>query len=48
MNIRWRDFGGSNFLDIIHLVDDETTLANDSLFSKEVLRGYGDKKEAPK
>ena len=30
-----------------HFVDDEATLANDPLFSKEALSGYVDKKETP-
>ena len=44
MNIRRRQ---PDFADIIHFVDDEVTLANDPLFSKEAFSGYLDKKEAP-
>ena len=47
MNIRRRHLREPDFADIIHFVDDEATLANDSLFSKEALYGYVDKKEAP-
>ena len=35
----------ADFADIIHFVDDEATLANEPLFSKEALSGYVDKKE---
>ena len=33
--------------DLIHFVDDEATLANNPLFSKDALSGYVDRKEAP-
>ena len=36
-----------DFADLIHFVDDEATLANDPLFSKDALREYVDRKEAP-
>ena len=36
-----------DFEDLIQIVDDEATLANDPLFSKEAFSGYVDKKEAP-
>ena len=36
-----------DFADLIHFVDDEATLANDPLFSKDALSGYVDRKEAP-
>ena len=36
------------FADTIHFVNDEATLANDPLFSREALSGYLGKKEAPK
>ena len=45
MNIR-RHLRETDFADIIHFVDDEATLANDPIFSKEALSGYVDKKEA--
>ena len=35
----------ADFADIIHFVDDEATLANEPLFSKEALSEYVDKKE---
>ena len=41
MNIRWRHLREPD------IADDEATLANDPLFSKEALSGYVDKKEAP-
>ena len=46
MNIR-RHLREPDFADKIHFGDDEATLANDPLFSKEALSGYVDKKEAP-
>ena len=36
-----------DFADLIHFIDDEATLANDPLFSKDALSGYVDRKEAP-
>ena len=48
MNIRRIHLREPDFADIIHFVDDEATLANEPLFSKEALSGYVDKKEAPK
>ena len=36
-----------DFADLIHFFDDEATLANDPLFSKDALSGYVDRKEAP-
>ena len=47
MNIRRRHLRKPDFADIIHFVDDEATLANDPLFSKEALSGFLDKKETP-
>ena len=35
-----------DFADIIHFADDKATLANDPLYSKDVLSGFVDKKEA--
>ena len=46
MNIRRRHLREPGFSDIIPFVDDGATLANDPLFSREVLSGYVDKKEA--
>ena len=46
MNIRQRHLGEPDFADIIHFVDDEATLANDPLFSKEAFSRYVNKKEA--
>ena len=46
MNIR-RHLRELDFADLIHFVDNEATLANDALFSKEAFSGYVDKKEAP-
>ena len=46
MNIRRRHLRELDFTDIIHFVDDEATLADDLLFSKEALSGYVDKNEA--
>ena len=45
INVRRRHLREPDFADIIHF-DDKATLANDSLYSKEVLSGYVDKKEA--
>ena len=36
-----------DFAGLIHFVDDEVILANNPLFSKDVLSGYVDQKEAP-
>ena len=47
MNIRRRHLREPDFADLIHFVDDEATLANDPLFSKDALSGYVDRKEAP-
>ena len=47
VNIRRRHLRKPDFADIIHFVDDEATLANDPLFSKEALSGFLDKKETP-
>ena len=47
MNIRRRHLRELDFEDLIHFVDDEATLANDPLFSKEAFSKYVDKKEAP-
>ena len=47
MHIRRRNLREPDFADIIHFLDDEATLANDPLFSKEALSGNVDKKEAP-
>ena len=47
MNIRRRHLRQPDFADLIHFVNDEATLANDPLFSKEAFSGYVDKKEAP-
>ena len=47
MNTRRRHIREPDFADLIHFVDDEATLANDSLFSKDALSGYVDRKEAP-
>ena len=47
LNIRRRHLREPDFADLIHFVDDEATLANDPLFSKDALSGYVDLKEAP-
>ena len=47
MNIRWIHLIKPDFADIIHFVDDEATLANGPLFSKEDLSEYENKNEAP-
>ena len=47
LNIRRRHLREPDFADLIHFVDDEATLANDPLFSKDALSGYVDRKEAP-
>ena len=47
LNIRSRHLREPDFADLIHFVDDVATLANDSLFSKDALSGYVDRKEAP-
>ena len=47
LNIRTRHLREPDFADLIHIVDDEGTLANDPLFSKDALSGYVDRKEAP-
>ena len=47
LNIRRRQLREPDFVDLIHFVDDEATLANDPLFSKDALSGYVDRKEAP-
>ena len=47
LNIKRRHLREPDFADLIHFVDDEATLANDPLFSKDVLSGYVDQKEAP-
>ena len=41
------DIWEPDFADLIHFVDDEATLTNDPLFSKDALSGYVDRKEAP-
>ena len=46
INITRRHLREPDFTDRIHFVDDEATLANDPLFSKEDLSGYVDKNEA--
>ena len=46
MSIRRRHSREPDFPDLIQLVDDEATLANYPLFSKEALHGYVGKKEA--
>ena len=46
LNIRRRHLREPDFADLIHFVDDEATLANDPLFSKDALSGYVDQKEA--
>ena len=40
LNIRKRHLREPDFADLIHFVDDEATLANNRLFSKDVLSGY--------
>ena len=47
MNIIRRHLRKLGFADLMHFVDDEATLANDPLFSKDALSGYVDRKEAP-
>ena len=47
MNVRRRHLRQPDFADLIHFVDVKATLANDPLFSKEVLSRYVGKKEAP-
>ena len=47
LKIRRRHLREPDFADLIHFVDDEATFANDPLFSKDVLSGYVDQKEAP-
>ena len=47
LNIRRRHLREPGFADLMHFVDDEATLANDPLFSKDALSGYVDRKEAP-
>ena len=47
MNITRRNWRKQNFVDLIHIVDDEAKLVDDLLFSKEVLIGYVDRKEVP-
>ena len=47
MNVRRRHLGKLDFADLAHFVDDEATLANNPLFSKEAFNRYVDKKEAP-
>ena len=47
MNIRRRHFREPDFADLFHCVDDETTLANDPLISKEAFSGYVGTKETP-
>ena len=47
LKIRRRHLREPDFADLIHFVDDEATLANDPLFSKDALSGYVDRKEAP-
>ena len=42
LNIRMRHLREPDFADLIHFVDGEATLANDPLFSKDVLSGYVD------
>ena len=44
----WRRYSREpDFSDLIHFVEDEATLVNDPLFSKEALSGYVDKREVP-
>ena len=47
MSIRRRYSREPDFADLIHFVEDEATLVNDPLFSKEALSGYVDKREVP-
>ena len=47
LSIRRRYSREPDFADLIHFVNDETTLVNDPLFSKEALSGYIDKSEVP-
>ena len=47
MSIRRRYSREPDFADLIHFVEDEATLVNDPLFSKEALSGYVDKTEVP-
>ena len=47
LNIRRRHLREPDFADLIHFVDDEATVANDPLFSKDALSAYVDRKEAP-
>ena len=47
MNVRRRHLRQPDFADLIHFVDVKATLANDPLFSKEVLSRYVGKKKAP-
>ena len=42
LNIKRRNLREPDFADLIHFVDDEATLVNDSLFSKNALSGYVD------
>ena len=37
-----------DFADLIHFVDDEASLANDPLLSKDALSGCVEQKEAPR
>ena len=44
----WRRYSREpDFADLIRFVEDEATLVNDPLFSKEALSGYVDKREVP-
>ena len=47
MSIRRRYSGEPDFGDLIHFVEDEATLVNDPLYSKEASSGYVDKREVP-